>query len=468
MGGIDARNPEPGMRIKGMLGTYRLIEDIGGGGNGRVFSVEVLPSEKVSSEKKPEKEPEEQLPEKQLPEGESFVIKILKTGFRTEEERIKREKRFEREIRTVYDIQDEIDGIIPIYDASVFLEEKGEFVWYVMPEASKYNFWKNRSTEEKLKDMRGIGECIAQLHKKNLVHRDVKPQNLLVYNNRVCLTDFGLVRNMEENEEHLTDIHEFMGPEAIRPPEMRNIVDPDAVDYRKSDVYLFAKTVWIVLTGKKEGFYGEYRRSEKRIYLDRKKLQVETAEPLHEMLESATRHDWTERIDMDICLRHVDDQLDIMAKRVSIGDIGKWKYVETIKEIGETISPDRKVYRDMQSVLEVLGRMAGAVTLVFRETGKEYDPLLLKGVKLSPDNLLELDIKGIYGNRRKIVVEIEEISIDKDLAGAMRTKRMRAQADNMPIFTNLSNALQSPEKQICISGVYEIRFAQAGVSHGEA
>ena len=256
----------------------------------------MIPSEKGSSEK--------QLPEKQLPEGESFVIKILKTKFRTDEERIKRVKRLEREIRTVCDIQDEIDRIIPIYDASIFWEEKGEFVWYVMPEASKYNFRKIRSTEEKLKDMREIGECIAQLHKRNIVHRDIKPQNLLSYNGRICLADFGLVGSMEENEEYLTDIHEFIGPEAIRPPEMRNIVDPDAVDYRKSDVYLFAKTVWIVLTGRREGFYEEYRCSEKRIYLDKKRLRVETAEPLHEMMESATRHDWLERIDIEVCLRH--------------------------------------------------------------------------------------------------------------------------------------------------------------------
>lgn len=463
MGSFNAKDPKPGMQIKGKLGIYQLIEDIGGGGNGTVFSVKVLPSEKGSSKKQL---PEKQLPEKQLPEGESFVIKILKTRFRTKEERIKRVKRFEREIRTVCDIQDEIGRIIPIYDASTFLDEKGKFTWYVMPRASAYNCQKICSTEEKLKDMREIGECIAQLHKRDIVHRDIKPQNLLSYNGRICLADFGLVRHMEENEEHLTDIHEFMGPAAIRPPEMRNIVNPDAVDYQKSDVYLFAKTVWIVLTGLKEGFYEEYKRSNKRIYLDKKKLRVETAEPLHEMMESATRHDWWERIDIEACLRHIDDQLGIITKRVSDDDIGKWKYLETIKEIGETILPDKKVYQDVQSVLGVLERMAGAVNLIFMEAEQEYDPLFLKSVKLSPDNLLELDIRNAYGNRRKILAEIEEISIGKDLVGVMKTKMINRnrQPDNMPMLTNLSNAFQSPEKKICISGVYEVRLAQAKAS----
>ncbi len=458
MGGIDAKNPEPGMQIEGRLGTYKLVEDIGRGGNGRVFSVEVVSSEKVSSEKK---QFEKQLPENQLPEGESFVIKILKTRFRSKTERKKREKRFEKEIRTVCKIQNEIDRIIPIYDASCFLEKKGKFTWYLMPRAVTYDFAEIRTTEEKLKDMLEIGECIAQLHKRNIVHRDIKPQNLLVYNNKICLADFGLVRNMGENEEHLTEIYEDMGPAAIRPPEMRNIVNPDGIDYQKSDVYLFAKTVWIVLTGVKEGFYEEYKRSEKRIYLDKTKLRVETAEPLHEMLESATRHDWWDRIDINQCVRHIDDQLRIITKRANNGDVGKWKYAETIKEIGETILPDKKIYQGAKSVLNVLGRMAGAVNLVFKEAGKEYDPLFLKSAKLSQDNLLELDIKSIYyGNRRKIIVEIEGISIDKDLDGVMKTKIISIQPDNKPIFTNLNKALQSLDKQICISGIYEIRLVQ--------
>lgn len=193
-------------------------------------------------------------------------------------------------------------------------------------------------------------------------------------------------------------------------------------------------------------------------YLDQK--------PLHEMMESATRHDWWERIDIETCLRHIDDQLGIITKRVSDDDIGKWKYLETKKEIGETILPDKKVYQDVQSVLGVLERMAGAVNLIFMEAEQEYDPLFLKSVKLSPDNLLELDIRNAYGNRRKILAEIEEISIGKDLVGVMKTKMINRnrQPVNMPMLTNLSNVFQSPEKQICISGVYEVRLAQAKTS----
>lgn len=399
-----------------------------------------------------------------LPERENFVIKILTVRPDSYREREKREKRFEKEFRSVYQIQKEIEGIIPIYDASYFLEEQGAFAWYLMPKASNYNFRRIRSTEEKLKDMRDLGDCIAQLHKMGLAHRDIKHQNLLVYNDRVCLSDFGLVRNMNETEEHITDIHDSMGPMAIRPPEMRSIENLDNIDYRKSDVYLFAKTVWIILTGVKGGFPEEYKRSERRVYLDKKKLRVETAEPLHEMLESATRYYWWKRIDISACVQHINDQLSIIAKRVSDVDLGKWKYTETVKEICDTILPDIKIYQDANSVFEVLERMAGTVNLVFEEAGKAYEPMLLKSAKILVENLFELDVKNIYyNNRRKIVVEIEKLCIKKDLSCIMDTKIIVNQPDNVLVFTNLTNALQSVDKQICISGIYSIRLVQTGL-----
>ncbi len=447
MSGIDAKNPEPGMEIRGRFGQYKLVKQLGKGGNGTVFSVEVI------------------FAEKQLPEGENFVVKILTAKSHSDKERKKREDRFQKEIRCISQFQEEIEGIIPIYDASCFIEEQGDLVWYLMPKALEYKFKGIRSTEEKLIGMRDIGQCIAQLHARNYVHRDIKPQNLLVYKNRVCLSDFGLVLSMDETEEHITDTHEGMGPMTIRPPEMRSIDKLDKIDYKKSDVYLFAKTVWIILTGMKGGFPEEYKRSEKRFYLDKKKLRIETAEPLHEMLESATKHYLWDRIDISMCVQHINDQLDIIAKRASDADLGKWKYIETVKEIYETISPDIKIYQEAHSIQEVLERMAGTVNLFFEEAGKAYGPMLLKSVKFLRGNLFELDIKNIYYNdRKKIVIEIEKISMKKDLSCVMETKIISAQPDNMPIFENLNKALRSMYQQICISGIYSIRFVQAGVS----
>ncbi len=445
MSGIDAKSPKPGMRIKGKFGVYELVKKIGSGGNGTVFAIEVISDRKG------------------LPEREDFVIKILTVRPNSEREREKRERRFYKEIRYVYQLQREIDGIIPIYDSSCFLEEKSDYAWYIMPKAERYNFKKIFSVEEKLRNMRDIGVCIAQLHVRNFVHRDIKPQNLLVYKNRVCLSDFGLVRNMEEAEEHITDMHDNMGPIIIRPPEMQSIENLDKIDYKKSDVYLFAKTIWIILTGQKEGFTDEYSRSIKRIYLDKNELQVETAEPLHVMLESATKHYWWDRLDIGECIQYMDDQLNVITKRASDVDLGRWKYDEMVKEISETIVADVQIYQGTYSVQKVLERMTGIINLIFEEAEKAYNPMFLKGVKILPDNLFELDVKTMYyHNRRKIVIDIEKISVEKNLSCVIYTKVIASQPNKIPLYTNLNKALESMEKQICISGIYSIRFGQMG------
>lgn len=180
------------------------------------------------------------------------------------------------------------------------------------------------------------------------------------------------------------------------------------------------------------------------------------------MLESATKHYWWERIDISTCLQHIDNQLNIIAKTVNNIELGKWKYTETVKEVCEDVPADIKIYQDTHSIQKVLERMAGATNILFEEAGMSYDPMFLKNVKILQEKLFGLEIRNIYGNRRTIVVEIEKISLTKDLSCIIDTRITANQPNNMPLFTNLNKALQSLDKQICISGIYGIRLVQTG------
>ena len=102
--------------------------------------------------------------------------------------------------------------------------------------------------------------------------------------------------------------------------------------------------------------------------------------------------------------------------------------------------------------------------MVFEEAGKTYEPMLFKSVKIMPENLFELDIRNFYGNRKVIVIEIEKITIKKDLSCLVDTKIIVNQPNDVPVFTNLNKALQSDVKQICISGIYGIQLVQTGLS----
>lgn len=74
-----------------------------------------------------------------------------------------------------------------------------------------------------MEQMFELGNCIRQLHKLGFVHRDIKPKNLLLFDGRSCLSDLGLVRNIADADEHITEMNEPLGPRAIRPHEFQSV-----------------------------------------------------------------------------------------------------------------------------------------------------------------------------------------------------------------------------------------------------
>ncbi|MCW1941169.1 protein kinase [Bacillus anthracis] len=70
------------------------------------------------------------------------------------------------------------------------------------------------------------------------------------------MADFGLVDYPDK--EDVTMKFESVGPKWTMAPEMRR--SPQTADGKKADVYSLAKTMWIILTGEKLGFDGQYSR----------------------------------------------------------------------------------------------------------------------------------------------------------------------------------------------------------------
>lgn len=207
--------PESGLTVVGKHGRYLVKNRIGGGGNGVVFAVDVISGGEV------------------LPRKNGYVIKFLVVTATDTNEAEKRIARFQKEIQKVLLFQNEVDGVVPIYDTSIYCEGEQEFLWYLMPKAEKYNP-KSFSVSQKLEQMLCLGKCIKQLHELGYAHRDIKPKNLLVLEEKVCLADFGLVWNISDTDEHITEVNDRLGPQAIRPPELQPVEKIDGIDYRKS------------------------------------------------------------------------------------------------------------------------------------------------------------------------------------------------------------------------------------------
>jgi serine/threonine protein kinase len=96
----------------------------------------------------------------------------------------------------------------------------------------------------------GIGNALAYAHENNIVHRDIKPGNIIITDEGVVkVLDFGIASKINENE---GDETKFGGHElgaltvAYASPEMQRDYPPDARD----DIYAFACVIYEILTGK--------------------------------------------------------------------------------------------------------------------------------------------------------------------------------------------------------------------------
>src|SRR5579875_1302473 len=199
------------------LGTCTLERIIGRGGMGAVF---------LAQQSRPVR---------------TVAVKVLipSLSYDPEEQRNFLE-RFRREADTVARLEHK--NILPIYEYDEALVGNERLAYLVMP-YMRGGTLRDRIDEMKREgrhfDLRIIVSYISQLadalnyaHSFGIVHRDVKPANLLFHlDGRLLLSDFGIVRL--ETLPALTAIGDFLGTVEYASPEQVSTSD---VDHR-SDIY---------------------------------------------------------------------------------------------------------------------------------------------------------------------------------------------------------------------------------------
>ncbi len=200
--------------------TYRIEKELGGGGMSRVFL-----AEEVALERR-------------------VVIKLLPpemaAGVSVE--------RFEREIKLAAKLQH--PHIVPLLTAG----SKDDLLFYVMPyiEGESLRAKLTREGElpvgEAVRILKEVIDALSYAHSHGIVHRDIKPDNVLLSGKHAVVTDFGVAKAVSSSTagQSLTSMGIALGTPAYMAPEQA-AADPH-VDHR-ADVYAVGVLAYEMLTG---------------------------------------------------------------------------------------------------------------------------------------------------------------------------------------------------------------------------
>ncbi|MEQ1691934.1 MAG: serine/threonine-protein kinase, partial [Gemmatimonas sp.] len=201
---------------------YRIVRELGGGGMSQVFlAVEVALDREV-------------------------VIKVLPpnlaVGVSTD--------RFRREMQMVAKLQH--PHIVPVLSSGI----ADGLLYYIMPfikgESLRARLQRDIAmpVEESARLLREVADALGFAHAQGVVHRDIKPDNVLLSSGHAMVTDFGVAKALgvgdPGQEEGLTSVGMALGTPVYMAPEQA-MADPN-VNHR-ADLYALGVMAYEMLAG---------------------------------------------------------------------------------------------------------------------------------------------------------------------------------------------------------------------------
>ncbi len=206
---------------QGLGSQYRIRQELGGGGMSATFIVE------------------------ETALGRTVVLKALPpelaAGINTE--------RFEREIHLAARLQHAF--VVPLLSAGT----NGGVPWYTMPLVQGESLRVRIAREGALthtaatRILRDVAEALAYAHSQGVVHRDIKPDNILLSGAHALVTDFGVAKAVSASTggDGMTGVGMALGTVSYMAPEQA-AGDP-ATDHR-ADLYSLGATAYEMLSGR--------------------------------------------------------------------------------------------------------------------------------------------------------------------------------------------------------------------------
>jgi eukaryotic-like serine/threonine-protein kinase len=186
--------------------------------------------------------------------GRDVVVKLLSPDL-VQEMSV---ERFTREVRLAANLQHA--HIVPLLTAGVTNDGRPYYLMpYVEGESLRARLGRAESAnglpiDEVVSILRDVCRALAYAHARGVVHRDIKPDNVLVSGGAAVVADFGIAKAMNSAREPdgaadgaLTRVGTALGSPTYMSPEQGS-GDPDT-DHR-TDIYALGVTAYELLTGK--------------------------------------------------------------------------------------------------------------------------------------------------------------------------------------------------------------------------
>jgi eukaryotic-like serine/threonine-protein kinase len=203
---------------KRISGRYKILEMIGGGGMANVYLAHDMILDR------------------------DVAVKVLRLDFANSEEFI---RRFHREAQSATSLAH--PNIVSIYDVG---EE--ESIYYIVMEhvngQTLKEYIQTQSPvpiEEALSIMEQITSAITHAHQNHIIHRDIKPQNILLdQSGNVKITDFGIAMALSATS--ITQTNSVLGSVHYLSPEQAR----GGIANHQSDIYSLGIVMFELLTGR--------------------------------------------------------------------------------------------------------------------------------------------------------------------------------------------------------------------------
>jgi len=316
------------------LGPYRLVAKIGAGGMGEVWKAE----------------------DTRL--GRMVAIKILPPAVASDGDalaRLKREARtaaqlYHPNIATIHSIEQDGDRFFIVMELV-----DGEPLSHVMRRGAMNEI-------ELCRIARGVADALAEAHAKGIVHRDIKPDNVIVSGSRVKVLDFGIAKqvgavgaqsSLDGTTDFMTQRGMIIGTVHYMSPEQALGKPLDA----RTDIFSLGVLMYQAATGQLP-FRGET--------VTETITQIVRDEPTDPRAVNATLSPWLSEIIRRCMQKKPDDRFATAAELVSALDAGL-SAAPTVVTGAKKVEPKRRTWIPVLLMLAIAIIAAIGVTRTMRK-----------------------------------------------------------------------------------------------------